>query len=59
MKLRIANRRGGHPILWCGIDRVMWIDFGNFFSMDIGAFFIRLFFRIGDFSFCRYLGVIK
>ena len=60
MKVRIKDRRGRSPILWCGIDSsVIWFDLNSFFSIDLGKWFIRLFFQIGNFNFCRYLGMIK
>lgn len=59
MKIRIENRRGGFPILWCGVDSsVIWFDLDNFFSVDIGRWFVRLFFKIKNLNFCRYLGRI-
>lgn len=54
---KIKNKRGGFPHLWCGICLTgIWFDLDNFFSVDIGKYFIRLFFRIDKLSFCRYLG---
>ena len=58
MNFKIRNKRGGHPILWCGVDRVAWVDLDNFFSIDIGMFFIRLFFQVRKINFCRYWGII-
>jgi hypothetical protein len=61
MELRIEKPNGGFPPLWCGVSTTsgVWFDLDNFFSIDIGKWFIRLFFQIGDFNFCRYLGVIS
>jgi len=59
MDFRIRDKRGGSPILWCGVDTVVWLDLDNFFSIDIGKWFIRLFFQVGEINFCRYLGIIS
>ena len=61
MEVRIENKSGGYPVLWGGLCRgccVAWLDLDNFFSIDIGTWFIRLFLKIGRVHFCRYLGVI-
>ena len=60
-EIRIENPGGGFPPLWCGMSTAsgVWLDLDNFFSIDIGKWFIRLFFRLGHFSFCRYLGMIR
>jgi len=61
MEIRIENKGDGIPPLWCGVSIAsgLWLDLDNFFSIDLGKWFIRLFFRFNDFRFCRYLGVIK
>jgi len=60
MEIRIENKRGGFPILWCGISTsLLWIDLDYWFSIDFGKWFLRLFLKFGDFRFCRYLGVIS
>jgi len=60
MEFRIKNKSGGFPHLWCGISTsIIWLDLDYLFSIDLGKWFLRLFFRFGDFRFCRYLGVIR
>ena len=55
VRFRIMNK-----ILWFGMSTsyVLWFDIGNFFSIDVGKWFIRLFFKVNAWSFCRYLGSI-
>jgi len=47
--------------LWIGIAEhpFLWIDIGNIFSLDFGKYFIRVFFEIKRYNFCRYLGIIR
>lgn len=52
--MRVKNR-----IFYFGISQTMaWFDFINWFSIDMGRWYVRLFFRILDFRHCRYYGVI-
>jgi len=61
MEFKIESKKGGFPILWCGLSRspFLWFDIDYWFSVDLGKWYIRLFFEFNDFNFCRYLGVIK
>lgn len=61
METRIENKAGGFPLLWCGVSvsSGVWIDLDDFFSIDVGWWFIRLFIRRNEFQFCRYLGRMR
>ena len=47
--------------LWIGTAShpFLWVDIGNGFSIDFGKWFLRLVINIGDWNFCRYLGIIR
>jgi len=48
--------------LWIGADShpFFWIDLNEFFSIDVGKYFLRIFIKVKQkWNFCRYLGIIR
>lgn len=48
-------------IAWLGVSKsgTAWFDLGDFFSVDVGVLFIRLFMAARKWQFCRYLGRMR
>ena len=62
---KMKKQKGFEVGAWGGMfyfgvsQTVVWFDMLDWFSVDMGKWYVRLYFRILDFSFCRYFGVIK
>ena len=58
--MKIRMNKDGKRMIYSGIDKstFFWFDLKEFFSIDIGKWFIRIFFQIKDYNFCKYLGDI-
>lgn len=60
MKLELKKS----SIVWFGLSfgliskNIIWFDLDNFFSIDLGKLWFRLFIGTKHFYFCRYLGWI-
>lgn len=50
-----------HEFIWSGISNryTFWFDINPIFSIDIGRYFLRLYLRLKQWTFCRYLGIIR
>lgn len=54
-ELNLVNKN-----LWFGVgSHTIWFDLDNYFSVDIGKWFLRIFIKIKNWSFCRYIGIIR